>query len=289
MATIKDKILERLEGIDDLPPAGPQFLETQRLICDGKHDAGKVASYLEKDLALSAKVLRIANSVVYGGRYGEIGSLPQAIARLGMDEVCRLTMAVKAMAIFEKSSGVVDPMEFWHHSIAVAMVTRNIVAVSKHVNSDPGQTYIAGLMHDIGIFIMDRYFPDVYRKVRESAAAKGELVHIAEKRLLGIEHGEIGAVILEKWRFPEVIVTAVKCHNSPDEATDAALQLTQILHIADFACSAIGAGEPGDAVPQTFSLGAWHDLNIDADSLSKIVSETEEEIAKAKIMMNINK
>jgi putative nucleotidyltransferase with HDIG domain len=288
MATIREKILERLEGIDDLPPAGPQFLDAQRIICEKKHDASVVASVIEKDLALTAKVLRIANSVLYSGRYGEIGSLQQAIARLGMDEVCRLTMAFKAMAIFDKSAGIVDPRAFWHHSIAVAMVTRNIASLSKSLKIELGETYVTGLMHDIGIFILDRYFSEVYRKVRELAEESGECLYVTEKKLLGIEHGEIGGVILERWRFPESIVTAVKCHNYPDQSPDAHIQLTQIVHIADFACSAIGAGEPGDAVPQSFSLGAWHDLKIDADALSRIVSETEEEIAKAKIMLNMN-
>ncbi len=288
MATIREKIIERIEAIDDLPSGGPQLLEAHKYICENKQDANAVAAVIEKDLQLAAKILRVANSVLYSARYGEIGDLSVAIARLGMDEICRISMAFKAVAVFNRQTGIVSPEELWHHSIAVAMVTRNIVSHSSLDRIDSGMAYMAGLMHDIGIFILDYYFPEVYKKVREAAALSTEMVFEIEKKLLGIEHGEIGGLILERWHFPEEMVNSVKFHNYPDESNEKNLSLTQIVHIADFACAALGAGEPGESVPQRFSLGAWHDLGISTDSLKKIVEETEEEIARAKILFKIN-
>ncbi len=287
MSAIRDKIIAQIALIEDLPVQGQQFLETQSLIKNKMQDASTVARIIEKDVWLMAKLLKTANSIYYSGRYGEIRDLQQAISRLGMDEVCRISLAFKAMGIFTKSSSLISMREFWNHSIGVALVTRNIAEVAKSAHFDPGEAYIAGLLHDIGILILDIYFNSVYMRVRASAEENSEGIYETEKKLLEIDHGEIGGLILERWNFPTGIVNAVTWHNAPDHAKPEHLALTQLIHLSDFACSALGASEPGDALPRGFSLGAWYDLKLDTDQLRKIIEDTEEEIEKTKILFNM--
>ncbi|MFH0920653.1 MAG: HDOD domain-containing protein [Fibrobacterota bacterium] len=287
MASIRDRIIQRVRDLEDLPPAGGAFLEIQRLIADHRSDAASLARIVEKDVWLTAKLLKMVNSVYFSGRYGEIGSVQQAVVRLGFEQICKFCLAMQVQQMFPPTSSLIDGRAFWHHSIAVAMVTRDIAEKSPVEGVDSGTAYVAGLLHDAGTLILDRHFTEVYRKIRETASAYSENVFRIEQKLLDIEHGEIGGLILEKWKFPESIVQAVNGHHFPDRAELEWLPLAQLVHLSDFACSVLGAGEPGDALPQGFSHGAWHDLKIDPDQIPPIVAQVEEEIEKIKILLNV--
>lgn len=287
MSELRETLIRTIESIEDLPVLGKGLLETQALFRAAELDASAISKIIEKDPWLASRLLKLTNSVFYGGRYGEIGSLRQAVTRLGIDEVCRIALAFKAVHIFPKLSPVIDPGAFWHHSIAVAMVTRSIAEQARKRAFDPAEGYVAGLLHDAGIVILDRYCNAVYKKVHEALPESGQTLFMTEQALLGIDHAEVGARVLERWKLPESVVNAVASHHEPDRSKPGFRGLAQLVHLADFACSALGVGEPGDLLPQNFSHGAWHDLDMDTDRIQKIVSDVEEEIKRTKVLFNM--
>src|SRR3989339_1493182 len=165
MAGIRDRIVQRVRELEDLPPAGGAFLEIQRLIGDHRSDAAALARIVEKDVYLTAKLLKMVNSVFFSGRYGEIGSVQQAIVRLGFDQIGKFCLAMQVQRMFPPASPLIDGPAFWHHSLAVAMVTRTISEKSGTEGFDPNIAYVAGLLHDVGSLILDRHFNPVYKKI----------------------------------------------------------------------------------------------------------------------------
>jgi len=287
MGDLRERIVARVNAIEDLPSLGTSFLETQKLVCGKNLDASEAAAIIEKDVWLTARLLKIVNSVYYGGRYGEIGSLRQAVARLGLAEVTRICLAFQAVHIFPETSPLVNVQEFWRHSIAVAMVTRALAVEAKVQKFDPAEAYVAGLMHDIGMVVLDRYFNAAWHKVRDFAVLKEIETFNAERQMMDIDHGEVGGLILARWKLPESVVEAVSCHHSPERSKPEFRGVSQLVYLSDIACSMLGAGEPGDPLPQGFSNAVWYDLGLDADRIRQIIDETEEEIARTKILFNL--
>lgn len=288
MVSKRREILKMINGFKDLPVNNNVLIEIYDKMNDPNQNANTIAKFLEKDVGLSTKILTVVNSVHFAGRYGEIGSIAQAVARIGIKQSCQICLAVNAIGMIPGEFGFVDLKKFWSHSISVAMLTREVYEHKKtSENLDTGVVYLAGVVHDIGLMLLGKYFNEEYKLVQKKAEENELELHIAEQKVFGIDHAEIGSKILELWKFPENIVNVVKYHHQPDFADDKFLSLTQVLHLADFACSALGVGEPGGSLPASFSYGAWSDLDIDVEEIQKIIEEAEIEFEKANSFVEV--
>ena len=268
MPSVRDKIVERLNSLTHLPSLPDTVLDVEQEL-DRKDDlsvsAVRIGKLIEKDMGISAKVLKIANSVFYAGRYGRIADVGQAVARLGIEEVRNICVTVGGLQLFAGESDLVNLRDFWRHSLGAALFIRHSGEQMPQPSPLPSGAYVAGLFHDIGILLLDRYFHDAYRIVRQKGAGKEKPLFAVEKEILGIHHGEIGAMLLDRWRLPQEICSTVRYHHEPDMCPEPSKRLCQLINIATFACSAFGIPEPGD---DTFQAG-------------KIAAEAEEGIAES--------
>lgn len=283
MNPVREEIVKRLSSINDLPTRSVSMAR----LCDAlkeSHgtapDFAEIVDIVEHDVGLAARLIRIANSPRYAGRYDRITSIHQAINRIGLDKVSKICLAVSAMQLFPSSSSLLDLADFWVHSISVAMTIREI-AMSKKRTPDIESLYSAGLFHDVGALILDRYFPEHYRRTRDSAHRDGVAVYDAERRHLGIDHGEVGSLLLDRWGLTGQISAAAAFHHFPHEASESYVAVAQVVHLADFACGALGAFEPGDSQPQESSLSAWDECGIDIERMREIISRAQERIGEA--------
>jgi HD-like signal output (HDOD) protein len=150
----------------------------------GLVSAHDVACVIEKDIGIAGKVLKMANSVYYKRSYGEIGDIATAVTRIGLDELCRTCMALGMIRLFPDPSPLVPIGDFWKHSIAVAMASRSIAKRCSTGIEDVDSLYTAGLLHDVGILLLDKYFPDEYGMLRSNDS--GNLFD-REREILGID------------------------------------------------------------------------------------------------------
>jgi len=293
MPSIRDSIILRLESLDKLPMISDTVQKVQDQLSRGVRGDDTAASMatigaiVERDIGLSAKVLKIANSVFYAGRYGPIGDVKQAVARLGIEEVARICTTVSTMQMFADKPGIIDMKEFWKHCLGVALVMRHFAERSVETASYQHNAYVAGLFHDVGILILDQYFSPVYKAVRETGKNNPLSLYNLEREVLGIDHGEIGATLLRRWRLPDEICEAVKWHHLPDGAAPEYKKLAQLVNVANFACSALGIQEPGDDATQTSIDGTWHDLKLDTSDLNRIADDVEEGIARSGVFVSM--
>jgi putative nucleotidyltransferase with HDIG domain len=210
----------------------PQTLsEVLRVVRDDNASTRDLAEVLSRDPALTAKVLRIVNSPYYGaGR--EITTMPQAVMTLGMRAVSALALSTSIYDLSGKWQVTIDRQRFWRHSLEVAMAARMIARESGYAY--PEEAFICGLLHDIGILILEKSFPEKFERIWKQAEA-GEDIAELEERIWGTNHARVGQFLLEQWGLPSVICDAVGYHHSQilTQNNDPELRPAQIISLAN--------------------------------------------------------
>jgi putative nucleotidyltransferase with HDIG domain len=192
---------------------------------DERCTVDRILGILSKDPALSATLLRLANSALYAGE-GSVQDLRTAILRLGFDAMA--TLGTGAAVIKNLRGGAhLDALKLWQHSVAVGLTAKGICILAKR-HGQAETAFLTGLLHDIGKIALDTCFPDDYTAVLEKVAGGAFFVD-AEHEVLGLDHAEAGALLAEDWSFPPAIAGVIRAHHDPrpDEF------LPNLIHMAD--------------------------------------------------------
>jgi putative nucleotidyltransferase with HDIG domain len=210
----------------------PQTLaEVLRIVSDENSGADDLAKVLMKDPAMTTKVLRVVNSPFYGvGR--QIGTVSQAVVTLGMRQVTALALSTSVYGMTEKWESKFDRIRFWRHSLEVAIAARSIGEKVGVRNLE--EIFVAGLLHDIGLLVMERSFPDQFAKVWKQSLRRGGLADLEEENW-GTNHARVGQFLLEQWQLPESLCMAVGAHHNifTPGTDDDELQACQIVNLAN--------------------------------------------------------
>jgi putative nucleotidyltransferase with HDIG domain len=219
-----------LLAVNNLPPM-PQVMHKARdMIQNPSSSLKDVGDLIESDQALAMKVLRLANSAYYS-RMGKVSSVQEATVVLGLRILSELiTVAFMSKVLGSSLKGYDLPAEsLWRHSLAVAVGSR-IIADKKYA-ALANEAFSAGLIHDVGKLILDRYILERKEEFLKFFADGGKAFLIAEKEILGFDHAEIASEVCKKWNFPKSISVAVKHHHHPSRLRGN--KLAYIVHVAD--------------------------------------------------------
>ncbi len=175
----------------------------------------RIGQIIERDVAMTAKILQIVNSALFGLRT-YVCDAAQAVAILGLDTIKTLVLSLEVFAAFDsdlmRSVGI-DAL--WRHSLATAMLAKRIAESEGCSRSIAEQCFLAGMLHDVGKLVFWANLPREYLRVRRQANDDGVALAEAERRRLGASHGQVGAYLLATWGFPASVVDAVAWHDSP--------------------------------------------------------------------------
>ena len=219
-----------LLAVNNLPPM-PQVMHKARDIIQNPSSSLKdLGDLIESDQALAMKVLRLANSAYYS-RMGKVSSVQEAAVVLGLRILSELiTVAFMSKVLGSSLKGYGLPAEsLWRHSLAVAVGSR-IIADKKYTGL-ANEAFSAGLIHDVGKLILDRYIYERKKEFQKFFADGGQAFLIAEKEILGFDHAEIASEVCKRWNFPRSISVAVKYHHHPSRLRGN--KLAYIVHVAD--------------------------------------------------------
>lgn len=210
-----------------LPSLPTTVVSLGQAVADDRCSVDRILNILAKDPALSATMLRLANSVMYAGDQ-RVMDLRTAVMRLGFEALLNLGRTAAIIRSF-RGSNHMDPFRLWQHSVAVGLVSKGICRLIKMNHMDES-AYLAGLLHDIGKIALDRCFTDEYGPVVQ-AIERGDACLDAEFGNLGITHAEVGAMVAEHWSFPAAMVTAIRDHHQdhPKEFLPALVQIADLL------------------------------------------------------------
>ena len=210
-------IVERLKGIKLLPTFPNIVAEVLRIIDDPMSSASDLAKHL--DPSMVGEILRIANSAYFGTRnFRSISTIEHAIAVVGYERLSYIILQMPFISMVKGDDNVFDKNEFIKHSILCGAVSNAISLATTFGN--PNEVYLSGMMHDIGVIVIYRYFEEEWNRIntliRDEHISRLE----AEYEVFSEDHGYIGAELLDIWNVPKPITDSVRFHHSPEKAEE---------------------------------------------------------------------
>ncbi|MBI1847827.1 MAG: HDOD domain-containing protein, partial [Candidatus Rokubacteria bacterium] len=282
--------LEELHRLDSIPSLPAVVTELLQVIDDPMASAMDVAYILREDPPLTARVLRMANSVIYGSRT-QIMSVPQAVMRLGMVEIKNLVMSLGVIRALARLGRKLDLFGFWQHSLTVALSSEAIARVlprEGHHDDDEG-AFAAGLLHDIGRLVLDQFYPDAFDRAVTVMEKESIPLVVAERRELGIDHAEIGGLVAERWGLPDPITSAIAYHHRPDDLPPTMRRISTVIRVAELTCAGHSLGDGLEGLPPVEATAEWLALGLTAVQMKDVVEETIAGARKSALLIALSK
>lgn len=269
---IEDRLLEEVKSLPTLPTI---FSKISEVIEDPRTSTDQLAKIISSDQASVFKILKVANSPLYGFR-GKIDTISQAILYLGFEEIKNIIFALTIIGYFTKNkfSLNLSPVDLWAHSIGVGIITRTI---GKEIGEKKLENFfLAGILHDIGkiIFLLfaNKEYSDVLKYVEENNCR----IYEAERQILGIDHSKLGKAIAAKWKLPAGIQDAIYYHhNGPEKREND--KLIASVHLANIIARAMNFGFSGETIIPEPAIKIWDLIKLPDDYFLSIKSQLEKD------------
>lgn len=202
--------ISRSENLPVLPQAVSQIL---KLADDPNSSARDIEKVVERDPAISAKILKVANSAYYGG--SSAPTISRAVSFLGMNQVRSLVVGVAFQNIIgtKSSANHFDKIEYWRHSLATATAARILGSLRIPIKAE--ELFVAGMVHDIGMLVMDKFLPTEFDTCLTTANQMGVPLADVQQDQLGFNYAEIGGLLASRWKMSEMVKNAVIYHPNP--------------------------------------------------------------------------
>lgn len=253
-ADLKAMVTE-MESLPGLPAIYRELMAKFRMPDISAKEIGETIS---RDVAMTAKILQLVNSAFFGMRR-HVGSASAAVALLGLNMVRSLvvTMQVFSRVSPGKLRGF-SQEKLLAHSSEVATMAKKIAAEQGLSKTDVEETYLAGLLHDVGKLVLADQRPAQFAAARTLARTEGIHPEEAERRTVGASHAQIGAYLLGLWGFDPPIVEATAFHHCPGRSHDRGFSALTAVHVANEIVRKCGDGD-GKGEP-----------NIDVEYLARL-------------------
>jgi HD-like signal output (HDOD) protein len=223
--------IRRIIGsIGELPSLSKTYEALAQAVHDPAASMTNVAHIIEKDIAMSAKVLQLVNSGFFGLAQ-KITSLQNAVAFLGMDTIQNLALASDTFRVF-----VPDPRIPKNFCEAMQQSARRVALIARTLPLDKTEreiTVMAAVLHDVGKLVLASKMPDEFCAVTSLMKERGCGQVEAEEQILGISHAEIGAYLLGLWGLNSQVVEAIAHHHHPTRISHSGLDSSAALYVAN--------------------------------------------------------
>lgn len=243
----EDEIAELVSKIEDLPPLPSMVSKTLTLLSDPDASAKAIESAVSQDQALVTKIIKVSNSALYGG-YQRVNTLPQALIRLGARTTKSLILAISTKSYFlNRRKGMKIWGEFlWQHAMECGIASRRIAEAVDYDDMD--EAFLGGIIHDIGKLIILLLFPDKFQYIQRVKKKIKLPDKSAELQVVGADHEQVGAMLLDQWHMPETVKACARFHHRFKEA-DRYKELTAIVAYGNYISHMHGAN-PKTMLPE---------------------------------------
>ena len=219
--------------LHDLPSVPNVYVELVEVIRSDRASIHKIGEVIERDAAMTAKVLQLVNSA-YFGIHGQITTAAQAVQLLGLDLVRTLMLSAHVFSrLNEAAMKRFHLATMWQHSLKVSRFTKAIAAAERVPHTAASEAMTAGILHDVGRIILASCLSDRYAEVLQNAIADKRALVEVEQEALGCTHAEVGAYLLGLWGLPDPIRLAVAFHHRPADAGVRDFGPLALVHAAD--------------------------------------------------------
>jgi putative nucleotidyltransferase with HDIG domain len=250
---------------------GPVLDEIENALQSPQCSLTSIGDAIQKDPDLTARLLRLANSPFFGFA-SRLSTVAEAVSLLGIQQIQDM---ITASAVFK---GVPDKLvnkdTFWRHSLAVGIAAR-LLAMERRLPK-PDKFFVAGLLHDVGRLVLMSQSPEWAEKVFALYQSERMLLREAEQKILGYDHQQIAAELLQLWSYPASLIQAVAFHHVPNNSV--AKPDAGVVHVADHLVNAMGIGSSGERYVSPLDEKCWLALGLGTEVLGRTIEAVDEQI-----------
>lgn len=276
----KEEVLKTVLQSDHLPTLPTVASKLVSITSKEETSITEIADLISKDISLSSKILKMANSALYSFP-NKIGTVSQAVSVMGTNAVRSLVLSFSFLKI--KKNGKKDTFDykqFWEKSIACAVSAKLIIENLQ--DKEPEEIFIAGLLQNIGELIIARAFPEKYEQIIAECSGNGISMMEAEQKIIGVDHAFVGYKVAENWRFPPILIMPIQYHHFPAQykGGDKRIKLVnRVIHLSDILTNIIYSKRPREYHKQ-FKVKARLMAGFDENIIDNILHNVHKEIAR---------
>ncbi len=247
--------------------------QLQELLYEPSSTTDEIAGLISLDPALTARILRLANSSFYSFP-AQIDTVSRAVTIVGTNEIYNLALATAAVNTFRGvRSDIINMPNFWKHSVYTGLVSKNLLNQSGIRNSE--YLFVAGLLHNIGMLVLVEQFPDLINQIDSMPHELPSWER--EKQILGFNYAECSYQLLADWNLPLNIIRPILHQHNP-QATEQIYQMaSSCIHIGSRAASSQLFSEQFD-YKACINPKAWDAIEVDGENLSVAMEYADENI-----------
>ena len=261
-------LLEDIQNLKPIPAVASQLLE---VVDDPASSLEDIATVIQYDPVMTANVLRTCNSAYFGLKH-PAESIKDAVNILGTDQVIELVLLKSGAGTFSgRQAGYgLEEGEMWRYSVSTAVIAKQIAVRLKLANKN--SIFTSALVKDIGKIILEKYVTRSLNKIKDLVETDRLSFREAEKKALGIDHAELGAMIAKMWKFSPRMVKIIRHHHFADETMIRDKEIA-VVYLADCIAMMIGIGVGSDGLSYRFKDEAIRELGLTADDVALIIAE----------------
>lgn len=267
------KIEDLLRASTDIASLPAIYMRLVEVMEDPYSSADDVGAVISEDPGLTARLLRLVNSAMYGFP-SKIESVKQGLTVVGTQQIHDLALATSVVNMFkDMPQDLVDMTSFWQHSIGCGVCARTLATELRAPNVE--RHFVAGLLHDIGKLVLFMHNADGARAAIEMCQTDGTLLYDAERAVMGYDHAAVGQALLSSWNLPATLQEPVAHHHRPLRASRFQVEVS-VVHVADILAHALLMGSSGERLVPPLNAGGWDRLGIAESSLAEILNEIDQ-------------
>lgn len=273
--------------MDSVPSLSPTVTKIIQVANDVNASANELVQVIKFDPVLTAKILKLINSVYYGMPQ-KVVSIGRAVVLLGINTVKNLALSTAIIGSFKQKGKIGDfnMNLFWEHCLGCAVGSK-LLAKSKKINKLFLEEYfIAGLLHDIGKLALVQFACDEYGEVMvamEDGSGGDELG--IEERVLGTDHAKVGEMMAGKWQLPAHLRESILEHHHPI-MNEANFDIKVAVYLANINCHRKNFGIAHSSVPEYDPL-ILETMNFTEKGLEAVLLPLDDEIQLAKVFLEM--
>jgi putative nucleotidyltransferase with HDIG domain len=264
-----ETLIDSVRKLISLPEV---YYRARELLEDPYSDSGEIGKVIECDTGLTARLLQIVNSALYG-LPGRVDRVSHAVTLLGRQTLRDLVLATLAIRVFGRiSTQLVDVSTFWHHSVYCGLIAKTLARYCHVLHAE--RLLVAGLLHDAGQLVLYHLRPEPAARALALAEPNDDGLYRAERAVFGYTHAMVGAELLRRWALPKSLQTSVAFHHEPERATDYVLE-THIVYLANAIANRVEPGRTIEECDFASKSDAWQMVGLSEDQIEVVVADVD--------------
>ncbi len=281
MSAIQDLVKE-IKNLKPIPAVVNQVLE---ITSQPDYSMAQIANIIQYDPAVTASVLRTCNSAFFGLKH-PAESIKDAVTLLGIDQILEIVlMQYGAKVLSGRQNGYgLHEGAMWKYSVSSALIAKQIARNLSMTNEN--LIFTAALLKDFGKIVLDRFVMDSFEKISALVMNENFSFREAEKKVIGVDHAELGGMIAKMWKFSPKMVKIIRHHHFSDVSMVKDKEIS-VVYLADCICMMIGIGVGSDGLAYRFNDQAIRELGMKPDDVSKLMAQFVIDMQEVEDLLNV--